>query len=200
MPILSKAYLTAVDSVVYFAAVKQKETTSVKEIFYGPIFKMKRIGKEGKMIYVYKLRTMHPYSEYLQEYLINKFGYDTEIGKGKLKNDFKITSYAKNLRKFWLDELPQIINVLKGEMKIVGVRPLSEARFNEFPDDLKNERIKFKPGCIPPYVSLGMTDEKGNIKAERIYIKEKLKHPYLTDIKYFYSAIYNILIKKIRSA
>ena len=48
-------------------------------------------------------------------------------------------------------------------MKIVGLRPLSRARYNEFPEDLKNERIKFKL-VYPPYVSLEMTDE-GNIEA-----------------------------------
>ena len=192
--------LAVVNHVVYFAAVKNEAPMPGRDSIYSPIIKLKRIGKGGKAIYVYKIRTMHPYSEYLQQYLIEISGYDSKEGKGKLKDDFRITFYGKILRKYWLDELPQLVNVLKGEMKIVGLRPLSRARYNEFPEDLKNERIKFKPGCIPPYVSLEMTDEKGNIEAERIYIKDKLQHPYLTDIKYFYSAIYNILIKKIRSA
>ena len=192
--------LAVVNNVVYFAAVKNEDPMPGRDFLYNPIIKLKRIGKGGKAIYIYKIRTMYPYSEYIQQYLIEKVGYDSVQGKGKLRDDFRVTFYGKFLRKYWLDELPQLINVLKGEMKLIGLRPIGEVRYNEFPDDLKKERIKFKPGCIPPYVSLRMTDEKGNIEAERIYIKDKLRHPFLTDIKYFYLAIYNILIKKIRSA
>jgi len=192
-------HLKIIKDTMFFISKKTKEPSHNISPSTGLLCKLKRIGKDGKMIYVYKFRTMYPYSEYLQEYLIEKFGYDSE-GNGKLMNDFRVTGYGKIMRKYWIDELPQLINVLKGEMKIIGVRPLSQVRYNEFPEDLKNERIKYKPGCIPPYVSLRMTDEKGNIEAERIYIKDKSQHPFLTDIKYFYLAIYNILIKKVRSA
>ena len=89
---------------------------------------------------------------------------------------------------------------IKGEMKLVGLRPLSKARFNEFPEDLKIERIKYKPGCIAPYVALKMPDDKENIKAERIYIKDLSEHHYLTDFRYFMKAVYNILTFKIKSS
>ena len=133
--------LAVVNHVVYFAAVKNEAPMPGRDSIYSPIIKLKRIGKGGKAIYVYKIRTMHPYSEYLQQYLIEISGYDSKEGKGKLKDDFRITFYGKILRKYWLDELPQLVNVLKGEMKIVGLRPLSRARYNEFPEDLKKERI-----------------------------------------------------------
>jgi len=166
---------------------------------YGPIFKMRRVGQGGKIIHVYKLRTMHPFSEYLQTYLIKHNGYDNN-GTGKLKDDFRRSSYGKFFRKYWLDELPQLLNVLKRDMNIVGVRPLSQARFDEFPEDFKKQRNKYKPGCLPPYVALLMPNEKDNIKAERIYLAEKEKHPFYTDVKYFFLSIYNILTNKIRSA
>jgi hypothetical protein len=166
---------------------------------YGPVFKMTRVGKHGNLIQVYKLRTMHSYSEFLQEYMVANFGYSRK-GNGKIEQDFRVLSYGVFLRKLWLDELPQIINVLKGEMTIVGVRPLSPARFNEFPEDLKTERTKYKPGCIPPYVSLLMSSETGNIEAERIYLKEKASKPNTTDIRHFFLAVRNILTNKIRSA
>ncbi len=166
---------------------------------YGPIYKMPRIGKNGKIINVYKLRTMHPFSEYLQEYMIEKYGYDNE-GKGKIKNDFRATTLGSFFRRYWLDELPQLINVFKGEMVLVGVRPLSRTRFNEFPDEMKKRRTQFKPGCFPPYVALLMPNEEDNIKAEKIYLDQKEKHPFWTDIKFFWLSVYNIVTNKIRSA
>jgi lipopolysaccharide/colanic/teichoic acid biosynthesis glycosyltransferase len=166
---------------------------------YGPLFKMTRVGKNGNLIQVYKLRTMHSYSEFLQEYMVSKYGYSSK-GNGKIEHDFRVLSYGIFLRRIWLDELPQILNVLKGDMALVGVRPLSQARFKEFPEDVKEARIKYKPGCIPPYVSLLMANEKDNIEAERIYLRDKSLNPKTSDIRYFFLALRNILTNKIRSA
>jgi lipopolysaccharide/colanic/teichoic acid biosynthesis glycosyltransferase len=149
------------------------------------------------MIGVYKLRTMNPYSEYLQDYVIELNGYN-ELGKPK--SDFRVTRWGRFLRKYWIDEIPQIINIIKGEMKLVGLRPLSRVRFKDFPKDLQKERIKYKPGCIAPYVALRMPDDRMNIEAERIYIRDLKCHPYLTDFRYFFKAVYNILTNKITSS
>jgi lipopolysaccharide/colanic/teichoic acid biosynthesis glycosyltransferase len=146
---------------------------------------------------MYKIRTMHPYSEYIQAYILKKHGYDDT---GKLANDYRITRWGKFLRMTWLDELPQLIHVIKGEMKLVGIRPLSYVRFNEFPEDLRAERIKYKPGCIPPYVSLNMPGDKQSIEAERIYFSDQKKDPYFTDLKYLVKAMYNIIFRKLRSS
>ena len=66
---------------------------------------MKKIGRYGKPIVVYKIRTMYPYSEYLQDFVLSLSGY-SEIGKPA--EDFRVTSWGRILRKYWLDELPQI--------------------------------------------------------------------------------------------
>ena len=182
---------------LYFVAKKVKEPAYDLNPSYGPLFKMRRIGKNGKIIQVYKFRTMHPYSEYLQDYIIRTNGY-RDIGKPA--DDFRITTWGKFLRKYWLDELPQLINVARGEMKIVGIRPISNRFLNEFPEDIKALRLKQKPGCVPAYVSLLKQSVDGFIEAETIYLKEKVQHPYTTDLKYFYKALYNILSNKIRSA
>lgn len=185
------------DGMVYFSVIKTGNPLTENEPSYYPIIRLSRVGKNGKSIGVYKFRTMHPYSEFIQDYIVKLNGYDNV---GKPKNDWRVTLWGKWMRKLWLDELPQLINVLKLEMKIVGVRPLSRFRFDQFPEDIKKQRIKFKPGCIPPYVALNMPDAIGNIEAEKIYIKDKINSPYLTDIRYFFKAIYNILSNKIRSA
>ena len=163
---------------------------------YHPIFKMKRIGKNGNHIHIYKFRTMYPYSEYLQDFIIKDNGY---ADNGKIKDDYRVTSWGKVFRKYWLDESPQLINWLKGDLKLVGVRPLSQSFLNEYPNDIKEKRLRFKPGCIPPYVALKMQSVEDYIESERIYIEHKEKHPYSTDIKFFFKAIFNILSRKIVS-
>jgi lipopolysaccharide/colanic/teichoic acid biosynthesis glycosyltransferase len=186
-----------VNNVTYFAVIKTSNPKNDGDPSYGPFFKMKRVGKNGKMIGVYKLRTMHPYSEYLQNFVVKLNGYDEA---GKPKNDFRVTGWGRTFRKVWLDELPQVLNVLKGELGIVGVRPLSQFRFSQLPEDVKKQRVRFKPGCIPPYVALNMPDAEGNIEAERIYIKDMRKNRYLTPIRYFFKGVFNILSRRIQSA
>jgi len=181
---------------LYFIAVKEKEPCTNPNPSYGPLYKKRAVGKNGKIINVYKFRTMHPYSEYVHDYMVKNFGYN-EIGKPA--NDFRVTRWGKWMRRLWLDETPQLFNVLKGEMKLVGIRPISRTFLNEFPEDIRKLRARHKPGCIPAYVSLLKQSKDGFIEAETIYLLEKEKHPVWTDIKYFSKAIYNIATNKIRS-
>jgi len=185
------------NGLIYFITKKVKEPAYDLKASYGPLFKMRRIGKNGKIIYVYKFRTMHPYAEYLQDYVLKVSGY-SEIGKPA--DDFRLTKWGKFLRKYWLDELPQLINVLKGEMRLVGIRPLSQRFLAEYPEDVLEMRLKHKPGCVPPYVALLKQDVEEYIESERIYLQEKEKKPFTTDIKYLFKAFYNIFTNKIRSA
>jgi len=189
--------IKTIGDTLYFVARKVKDPVYDLKPSYGPLFKMRRVGKNGKIIQVYKFRTMHPYAEYLQDYIIRNNGYQ-DIGKPA--DDFRIATWGKFLRRYWLDELPQLINVAKGEMKLVGIRPISNRFLNEFPDDIKELRLKQKPGCVPAYVSLLKQSVDGFIEAESIYLKEKMKRPYTTDMKYLVKAVINILSNKIRSA
>ncbi len=186
-----------IGKLIYFVTEKVKKPFYDYNPSYGPLFKMRRVGKGGKIIYVYKFRTMHPYAEYLQDYVLQISGY-SEIGKPA--NDFRMTNWGKFMRRYWLDELPQLINVFKGEMKLVGIRPLSKSFLREYPEDVLKMRLKHKPGCVPPYVALLKQDVAEYIESERIYLLEKEKHPVWTDFKYFFKAIYNIFTNKIRSA
>jgi lipopolysaccharide/colanic/teichoic acid biosynthesis glycosyltransferase len=186
-----------IDGLLYFVVIKISEPRTDRSASFHPIIKLNRVGKNGQMIGIYKLRTMHPYSEYLQDYILKLNGYND---LGKPKDDFRITRWGKILRRYWIDELPQLINVLKGEMKLVGIRPLSLVRFNQLPEDLRKERINHKPGCFPPYVALCMPDDKGNIEAEKIYLRDKAINPHLTDLRYFIKSVFNIITNKIRSS
>jgi len=186
-----------INNLTYFVVIKTGKPENTENASYGTLFKMPRIGKDGQIIHVYKFRTMYPYSEYLQDYVLRLNGYSS---LGKPADDFRLTKLGKFMRKYWIDELPQLVNVLRGEMILVGIRPLSLQVFEDYPDDVKMMRIRYRPGCIPPYVSLLKQGMPQSIEAERIYLLEKEKNPFSTDLKYFKLAIYNIITNKIRSA
>lgn len=163
---------------------------------YGPLIRLKRLGKDGKVIYVKKLRTMHPYSEYLQDYV---FQTNALQEGGKFKNDFRVTSWGKILRALWIDELPQFYNFFKGELALVGVRALSEHYFSLYPPDMQELRLKLKPGLMPPFYSDMPTTFDEIVESERRYIQQKSAKPFFTDWKYFWKGAWNILINKARS-
>jgi lipopolysaccharide/colanic/teichoic acid biosynthesis glycosyltransferase len=185
-----------IGDVQYFVCRKVKEPQYPERPTYGPVIRLKRHGKDGEMFDVFKLRTMHAYSEYLQEYVYQN---NALQDGGKFADDFRITTEGRFFRKFWLDEVPMLWNLLRGEMKIVGVRPLSSHYFNLYSDELKAKRIKHKPGLIPPfYADMPVTLEE-IMESEMRYLEAYEKHPRLTDLKYFFKAWQNIIFKKARS-
>lgn len=163
----------------------------------GLIISIERLGLNGKKIKIYKIRTMHSYSEYIHKYMIQNYGFNSS---GKISNDFRITKWGRLLRKLWIDELPQLYNLLKRDLKLVGLRPVGEAYFDELPDYIKKRRLNFKPGCIPPYVSLDMRSSVEEVvKADEIYMNDYSRNKFV-DFHYFFLAIYCIIVKRKRSS
>jgi hypothetical protein len=181
---------------IYFSVCKVKEPAFDMQVSYGPLFKMRRIGKDKKIINVYKFRTMHPYAEYLQEYITEK---NKLHDSGKIANDYRITSWGRVFRKLWIDELPMLINWVRGDLKLFGVRPLSQSFFNRYPNHLQDLRTKTKPGLVPPYYADLPKSWEEILESEERYLNAYLKHPFSTDAKYFYKACYNIIVKGKRS-
>jgi lipopolysaccharide/colanic/teichoic acid biosynthesis glycosyltransferase len=164
---------------------------------YGPVIAIKRVGQHQRMVSVYKIRTMHPFAEYIQDYVYERH---SVAAGGKFHNDFRITSWGRFLRRLWIDELPMLLNVLKGDLKIVGVRPLSTHYFGLYPADLQHLRTRFKPGMIPPfYADLPATMDE-IFESEARYLEAYQKSPIRTDLQYAARAMYNILIRRKRSA
>ena len=177
-------------------ARKISDPIPVKESFYGPMIALPRVGKDGKIFKVYKLRTMHPYSEYIQDYVYKL--YDLKDG-GKFRNDFRITSWGAISRKIWLDELPMFINFFKGDMKLIGIRPLSKHYFELYREEVRERRIKYKPGLIPPFYA-DMPDDLEGIQASELkYLDAYDNSPFITDFRYFFKSTWNILFHKARS-
>lgn len=166
------------------------------DVTYSPLIRLRRVGKDGKLIVVYKMRTMHPYSEFLQEFI-----YKTNQLRegGKFRDDFRVTGLGKFMRKFWIDELPMLFNLLRGDLKLVGVRPLSRHYFSLYPEEFRKKRIKFKPGLIPPFYADLPSSLDEIIASEARYLDACEKAPFKTDFIYFWKSIRNILFCKARS-
>ncbi len=140
----------------------------------GPVlFKQKRVGHKEKYFYVYKFRTMVPDAE--------KKGLQLTTAE-----DIRVTRPGKFLRKYKLDELPQLINVLKGEMSLVGPRPEVPRYVEHYPDSMRKIIFSVPPG-ITDLASIEFKDENTLLQESRnpeeTYIREILpiKLTYYTE-------------------
>lgn len=189
--------VNVIDNKLFFVVSKKSEPLNEPEPSNGVILKINRVGKDGKPIKVYKMRTMHPYAQYIQEYVYEQNNLQSG---GKFRNDFRITKWGRFMRKFWIDEIPMIWNILRGDLKIVGVRPLSEHYLSLYSEEHKKVRIQGKPGLIPPFYADMPANLNEIMESEARYIQAYLKDPLLTDFSYGWRAFNNILLKKARSA
>ena len=111
----------------------------------GPIyFRQDRVGKNNEVFQIHKFRTMEINSE--------------SLGKLTIGEDKRITNFGRWLRKNKIDELPQLIDVLYGEMSLVGPRPELKEYVDTYPKDIKKKILSVKPG-ITDYASITMIDE-----------------------------------------
>lgn len=126
----------------------------IKLTSHGPIlFTQKRLGKGGKPFRLYKFRTMIPGAEKLQKKL--KYLNEANGPVFKIRHDPRFTKIGKYLANTGLDELPQLLNVLKGEMSLVGPRPLPLNEAKEIPLKWRAKRESVKPGIVSSWVIKG---------------------------------------------
>lgn len=187
-----------IGNLTYVFAKRVKQPKLIRKRIYGPLIRLRRLGLDAKPFEVYKMRTMHPYSEYLQGYIFER---NNLQDGGKFNKDIRVTTIGRIMRKYWLDELPMIFNLFKGDMKLVGVRPLSKQYFNLYNKDLQEKRVRFKPGLLPPFYA-DMPHTLTEIQeSEMKYLNLCEKNGvFVTDIRYFFLILQNILLKKARSA
>lgn len=138
----------------------------------GPIlFKQDRIGKHGRIFKVYKFRTMINNAEAQKEKIMNQNKMKGPIFK--IDDDPRITKLGKFLRKTSIDEFPQFINVLKGDMSVVGTRPPTLEEVKRYKED-EFQRISIVPGITGMWQVNGrsdVTDFKKILQIERDYIQ-----------------------------
>jgi lipopolysaccharide/colanic/teichoic acid biosynthesis glycosyltransferase len=157
----------------------------------GPVFfKHKRVGKNGKEMYIYKFRTMVKNAEEL----IKDFS-EEELKEFKenykLKNDKRITRVGNFLRKTSLDELPQILNILKGELSIIGPRPVVEEELEKYGEN-KHKFLSATPGLTGYWAANGRsaTTYEERMKMELHYIDNI---SLTMDIKVFFQTIKSVI-------
>lgn len=181
---------------IYFTCKKSKTISEEQSPSYGPIVKLKRIGHHGRIINIYKFRTMYPFSEFIQKDVFEENNLDAS---GKFLNDFRITSWGRILRKYFIDEIPQLYNWLRSDINLVGVRAISKHYYSLYPKDLKELRINFKPGLIPPYYADMPTTFEEIVESEVRYLQKKKEKPIITNMIYFVKALINIIFSGARS-
>ena len=136
------------------------------------IFKQKRVGLNGKEFYMYKFRSMVINAEELKEQLESQNEMSGPMFK--IKDDPRITKVGKFIRKTSIDELPQLINVIKGDMSLVGPRPSLPKEVEEF-ETWMRERLEVKPGltCIWQVSGRNNIDFEDWMKLDIKYVRER---------------------------
>ena len=140
------------------------------------IFTQERLGKNNRVFKIYKFRTMNNSSILLNDKV--KKEYEKNY---KLKNDPRVTKIGLFLRKYAIDELPQLINILKGDMSIVGPRPIVEKEALLYKNNIK-KLLSIRPGLTGAWIVNGYHDINyyERMKIELGYVK---KHNLFIDMK-----------------
>lgn len=158
---------------ILFSPILLVVSIAIKLTSPGPILvepenkHMRRVGKDGKMFRLYKFRSMMKKADVLLETDPKYKKHHTERktkGNYKIKNDPRITGIGKFIRKHSVDEIPQLVNVLMGDMSIIGPRPYLKEELKEqqekFPgtEDMVREMLTVKPGITGFWQVSGRSD------------------------------------------
>ncbi len=158
---------------------------SAKDFF---IFAQERVGKDGKIFTIYKFRSMKIGSEKDATWLAQTNGRDRF---GHVNNDPRLTYVGNFLRKWKIDELPQLLNLLKGDINFIGPRPLPLEYHYGLTDEQRRAREMFKPGFVPlhkfaDYFSIQTADDLR--ESDSRYNLQRLDDP-LTNLRYLCRAM-----------
>ena len=157
----------------------------------GPIFFLhKRIGKNGKQIKIFKFRTMVHNAEELMKRFTPEQKKEFEENY-KLDDDFRITKIGNILRKTSLDELPQLLNILKGDLSIIGPRPIVEEELERYGKN-KSTFLSVTPGLTGYWAANGRscTSYEDRMKMELYYVENI---SFKLDMKVFLKTVISVI-------
>ncbi|UTR06083.1 sugar transferase [Alkalihalobacillus sp. LMS6] len=159
----------------------------------GPVFfKQVRVGKDGEEFYMYKFRSMVSNAEELLHDLLKQNEVSGHMFK--MKDDPRVTKIGKFIRKTSIDELPQLLNVLKGDMSLVGPRPPLTREVAEYSNHHK-KRLLVKPGCTGIW-QVSARNDVGFEEMVEMDIQYMKKRTLFFDIKLIFSTIIVMLSSK----
>ncbi|MCH5210670.1 MAG: sugar transferase [Oscillospiraceae bacterium] len=166
-------------------AVKAEDGGSV---FYS----QDRVGQDNEIFRMYKFRSMCPNAEELQQELMKYNEMDGPVFK--IKKDPRITKVGKFIRKYSIDELPQLVNILKGDMSIVGPRPPLPGEVEQY-NEYQAQRLLIKPGLTCFWQAYGRSDLSfvDWVEMDMRYIKQR---SFRLDAKLIVKTVFSVLFKR----
>ncbi|WP_288955878.1 sugar transferase [uncultured Polaribacter sp.] len=182
-------------NLTFLIAQKDRTPSENPNPSFSPLIRLNRVSLYGNLIKIYKVRSMYPYSEFLQEKV---YEMNSLTSTGKFSEDFRITKLGKIYRKYWIDELPQFLDWFRGSIKLVGIRAMSQHFFSLYSKEYQELFYRVKPGIISPIFDEETDSFETIQKIEQEYLEKYLKNPLKTDIEYFFITIKHML-KGVRS-
>lgn len=167
---------------------------AVKLTSKGPvIYKQKRIGSGGREFWIYKFRTMIDGADDLEKHL-SREQFEFYTYNRKIEDDPRITKLGKVLRSLSVDELPQLVNVLTGDMSLVGPRPMLPEEIEQYGDAF-SEYVKTRPGITGLWQMKYRHETRMDVRAK--IDKEYFRQRCLTkDMSILFSTVAVVLFKK----
>ena len=157
------------------------------------LFSQVRVGLGGRLFTMYKFQTMDVGLEDHRAALVQENGCDPF---GHVNGDPRVTRLGRYMRQYALDEIPQIWNIAKGDMALVGPRPKPADEFELLSEDLRTKRAKVRPGMIGCTYADYFEIQRGEMsmyESEMQYLSERANNHIRADIKYFLKIVYNFM-------
>lgn len=162
----------------------------------NPIFYHERVGRWGRPLRILKIRSMYSDAEENLEKYLTPEQIEEWHTEHKIENDPRITPVGKFLRATSLDEFPQFVNVLTGEMSLIGPRPVVQEEIDDYFSDTKEELLSIKPGLTgywQAYARNDATFESGERqKMELFYVRNR---SIMLDLKIFFKTFVSVFTK-----
>ena len=153
-------FVVSFAALVVFAPLYAACAVAIKLDSPGPVlFRQRRVGRDDRIFYVFKFRSMYVDADQRKAEIarLNFHGGGNEIGMFKAKDDPRITRVGRQLRRLSLDELPQLLNILRGDMSLVGPRPLIENEDRQV-EGRHRQRLSLAPGLTGLWQANGRSD------------------------------------------
>jgi lipopolysaccharide/colanic/teichoic acid biosynthesis glycosyltransferase len=181
---------------VLLVAKRTSPVSGAAKPSYYMVTSLEKVGLGGRPLFIHKVRTMFPFSEFLQKRVFEDHGL---AATGKFANDFRLTDYGTTLRRYWLDELPQLYDWLRGDLKLVGMRATSRHFMSLYPRELYDIYIQVKPGLVPPIFGENTRGFDQIVEVEMNYLRCYWDRPMATDVRYLAETLSDIVFRGIRS-